>query len=70
MKYVVTLTEDVKPGEIPGWSSGIITVIVSGCGRHKGTLGFEAWSKRTAQRWVKKLRAENPGKTYDFEEAN
>ena len=70
MKYIVTLTEDIEPGEIPGVIGGIHTTVVSGCGRHKGTLDFEAGSRRTAQRWVKDLRAKNPDKTYDYEEAN
>ena len=69
MKYIVTVTEDIKPGEMPGVLCGIQTLVVSGCGRHKGTLDFVANSKRTAQRWLKELRTKNPGKTYDMEEA-
>lgn len=44
--------------------------VVSGMGRNKGTWDSTAKSKRTAQRWLKMLRDDNDGFSYDIQEVN
>ena len=41
--------------------------VVSGMGRHAGTWGSAAKSKRTAQRWAKQCRMDDPKSTYSVE---
>ena len=41
--------------------------IVSGMGRNAGTLDSAAKSKRTAQRWAKQCRMDDPKSTYTVE---
>ena len=44
--------------------------IVSGMGRNAGTLDSTARSKRTAQRWAKQCRRDDPKSTYRVETVN
>ena len=44
--------------------------VVSGMGRNAGTWNSAAKSKRTAQRWAKQYRMDDPKSTYRVETVN
>lgn len=48
---------------------GVFIGVVSGIGRNKGTWDAEAKSRRTAQRWARELRREDPEHNYRVEES-
>lgn len=43
--------------------------VMAGMGRNKGTWDAEAKSRRTAQRWARELRREDPEHNYRVEES-
>ena len=50
--------------------NGEFVGVVSGMGRNSGTWDSTAKSKRTAQRWVKQCRRDDPKSTYCVETVN
>ena len=50
--------------------NGEFVVVVSGMGRSAGTWDSTARSKRTAQRWAKQCRRDDPKSTYRVETVN
>lgn len=62
LKQEFQVCKYTKQGEFIG--------VVSGMGRNKGTWNSTAKSKRTAQRWLKMLREDSDGFSYDIHEVN
>ena len=50
--------------------NGEFVGVVSGMGRNAGTWDNSAKSKRTAQRWAKQCRRDDPKSTYRVETVN
>ena len=56
--------------QVSRYVKGEFVGIVSGMGRNAGTWDSAAQSKRTAQRWAKQCRMDDPKSTYSVETVN